>query len=153
VLTIDAPAAQGAAGFLGAAGPRTLTDVSIDARNEYGSVLVVALDGRPLKSAARLLVQVVSEDRSWGWRTKPVRVEFEKGQGAVDAQEITSLGGPPVLVRNLEGRVTLRRSDAETLAVTALDFNGYARQPLGRGRDGEVRIDLLKDCLYYLIAP
>jgi hypothetical protein len=52
------------------------------------------------------------------------------------------------MVRNASGLVTLKRSDAAALRVTALDFNGY--------RDGapvlhSTGIQLRPDRLYYLI--
>ncbi len=151
LLDIDAPCAQGVVGFLKEGGPQTLGDVTIDGRNEYGSILVVSMDGRPLAQSTKILLQVVSEDRNYGYKTKPVTVEA-KGGGTVEAREITDVGEAPVVVRELAGTVTLHRPDATQLRVSALDDNGYRRQDLPAGEGGALTVELLPDCFYYVIA-
>ncbi|MCL4176900.1 MAG: hypothetical protein KJ072_04025 [Verrucomicrobia bacterium] len=61
-LTINAPAAQGVTGFLNAFGTVELDDIRIQSGLDYGSVLLVAMDGQPLASSAKLLLQVASEE-------------------------------------------------------------------------------------------
>jgi len=141
LVRFDTPFAQGATGFLQKAGALKLSDVTVRSANEYGSVAVVSLDGEPLKRSRKILVQVMTEDANDGWRTS-----------GADLKRIESIGGPPLVVRRLAGSVTLRRPDARSLRVTALDANGYRSKDLGGGRDGAVRVDLLEDCLYYVIA-
>ena len=149
VATINAPCAQGAAGFLQAAGRMTLTDVAIDLKNEYGTVLVVSLDGKPLKESAKILVQVMTEDTFSGWKTEPTQAELEQGKGRVACQRIISTGGAPMLVRSFKGTVTLKRPDAGALKVTALDPNGYAIRDVP---GGAAPLTLLPDCIYYIVA-
>ncbi len=128
-----------------------LGDVTVDGRNEYGSILVVSMDGRPLAQSAKILLQVVSEDRNYGYKTKPVTVEA-KGGGTVEAREITDVGEAPIVVRKLVGTVTLRRPDAAQLRVNALDDNGYKRQDMPAGEGDALTVVLLPDCFYYVIA-
>jgi hypothetical protein len=139
LVTIDAPAAQGATGLLQQAGVISLGDVTIAAGVEYGSVLVVALDDEPLATSGRMLVQVMSEDRNTGWSAP--------GQGL---RPIVSVGGPPLVVRKLAGRVTFKRRDAATLKVEALDFNGYVTpgRPAASLAQG---LTLLPETFYYLV--
>ena len=139
VVTIDAPCAQGAVGFLGAAGRIDLNTVSITLRNDYGVVLVVSLDAQPLGESARVLVQVMTEDANNGWTTS-----------GDPLHTITSLGGPPIVVRRFDGQVRLA-GPART--VTGLDANGYRRTPVkaAASPDG-VTFYLLPDCLYYLVV-
>ena len=139
LVTINAPAAQGATGFLAKAGPIELADVAINSRNEYGTVLAVSLDAKPLKTSARVLVQVMTEDENCGWTTS------DSG----GTRTIADLGGPPIVVRNVAGTVTLKRPDAASLTVTALDGNGYKRQDVP---GGAAAIQLLPDCLYYVVT-
>jgi hypothetical protein len=140
LATIDAPAAQGLTGLLRDAGPVALRDVTLSSSNEYGSILVVALDGRPLATSGRILVQVMTEDANTGWSAT--------GAGL---RTITSVGGPPIVVRKLAGRVVLHRRDAAALAVTALDFNGYpSAPPVPLPPSGE--LSLAPTTLYYLIS-
>jgi hypothetical protein len=136
--TIDAPAAQGATGLLGRAGPVVLHDLTIALDDDYGAVLAVALDGAPLTSSRRMLLQVMTEDSNSGWSAP--------GEGM---RTLRRVGGPPLVVRNIAGRVTLRRPDAPSLQVTPLDFNGYPAgpaSPLGAGP-----LVLRPNTLYYLL--
>ena len=72
VVRIDAPFAQGAVGFLQAAGMQHLRHVQIDCRNEYAAIVLVALDDKPLAESGRVLVQIGTEARPTGWKTEPV---------------------------------------------------------------------------------
>jgi hypothetical protein len=140
-VALDATHAQGACGFLGELPNVNLKDVTIRSGNEYGAVLVVSLDSEPLATSAQILLQVMTEDRNYGWETE----EMADGE---TKKKITNLGSPPIVVKNISGTVSLKRRDAAGLRVTALDFNGYQRQEIGDA----TRIELLKDCLYYLIS-
>lgn len=138
-MVVAAPQAQGITGFLAKAGRLALPDVVIESPLEYGTVLVVSLDGKPIKTSGKLLVQVMSEDRNWGWKTSAPTGE----------RTIQALGGPPILVKNLAGTVSLTRPDAASLKVTVLDANGY---PAGKpGTGGAKSLALKPDVLYYLI--
>ncbi len=149
VATIDAPCARGAAGFLGAAGEIELGDVSVRLDNEYGAVMVVSLDGRPLGESGRVLVQVMTEERNYGWRTEGVRAKLSKGGPEVACRKILSVGSPPICVRKIAGAVSLKRPDAAGLRVTALDFAGSKRADVP---GGAAPLKLLPDCLHYIIA-
>ncbi|RME91772.1 MAG: hypothetical protein D6766_11275, partial [Verrucomicrobia bacterium] len=137
LVTIDAPAAQGAVGFLGA-GPIELADVRIEVPVEYGAVLLVALDGKPLAVSDRLLLQVATEEKPWQWRT-----DREEG-----LRTILDRGRAPLLVREVAGRVRLKRPDAAALSVSALDWLGYRTE---REWTGAAEIELRADTLHYLI--
>lgn len=135
-VTVNAPAAQGVTGFLQKAGAVSLRDVTIRGGMEYGTVLLVALDGRPLRESGKMLLQVMSEDSNYGWEAP--------GSGP---REIKSTGAAPIVVKKMSGTVSLPRKDADRLRVTALDFNGYRKKPLGSARS----IALQEATLYYLI--
>jgi len=148
VLIVNAPCAQGAAGFLGATGAIALGDMRIVSSNEYGAVILVSLDGAPLATSASMLLQVMSEEQNFNARTEPVRVAFDDNSAPIDAKKITHLGTAPLVVRNLAGTVTLTRSDAERLRVTALDYNGYPVRQHGTAD----MIELAPRVLYYWIS-
>lgn len=135
-VTVNAPQAQGVTGFLRKEGPYKSRDAVIDAKMEYGTVLLVALDNRPLAASGKILLQVMSEEQNYGWSAP--------GSGL---RAIRSTGGPPIVVRRFAGAVSLRRPDAARLRVTPLDFNGYRKRPVGSAK----AISLLPDTLYYLI--
>ena len=143
LATLNASHAQGACGFLADAGTIALKDITIRSGNEYGTVLMVSMDGKPLSSSRRMLLQVMTEDRNYGWKTVDVRMDGQT------RKRITSLGSPPIVVREVAGAVSFARDDASDLRVTALDHNGYGRQDLPIGA---AKIELLPDCLYYVIS-
>ncbi len=136
LVTVDAPKAQGVCGFLQRAGTVTLREVTIASQMEYGTVLLVPLDGQPLRTSRKMLLQVMSEDTNYGWSAP--------GTGK---REIKSLGTAPINVRRFSGIVTFTRPDAKQLKVTPLDWNGY---PTGKPSAGG-RITLQPTVMYYLI--
>jgi hypothetical protein len=140
--TIDTPRAQGACGFLRSAGRMELGDIIIDSGNAYGSILVVSLDGEPLASSRRILIQAGTEDRTHGYRTEPA------GEGK---QRIVDLGNYPLIVRHVDADVTLK-SKVRTAEV--LDGNG---SPTGQAAslettDEGTRISLPSQGLYTLVV-
>jgi len=146
--TVNVPRAQGATGMLGAAGEIRLRDVTVKSGNDYGCVLVVSLTDEPLVASRKVLVQAMTDELTYGWKTKPI-TDPQHGKGL----ELLDIGVPPLNVRNIAGTVTLRRPDAARLTVTALDGNGYpmkrkvAVEAVGDG----LTITLEPDVLYYVI--
>ncbi|MBM3882530.1 MAG: hypothetical protein FJ387_22875 [Verrucomicrobia bacterium] len=136
-VIVNAPGAQGATGFLRAAERIELADVAIESSLDYGAMLLVALDGQPIRRSAKLLLQVASEEQPYQWATEP----------AAGRRTIAHRGSPPVMVRELAGRVLLKRPDADSLTVTPLDANGYRQ---GRRWRGAGELTLEPDTLYYL---
>ena len=139
LLTINAPSVQGASGNLKAAGKVLLRDVAISSPLDLVHVVLVALDGQPLRDSQRILLQVMSEEKNTDFLAVP--------QG--DLRWIQNLGTNPWRVRCLEGEVCLQRPDADQWKVTALDLNGVPSRPLGSAD----RITLLPTVIYYLLEP
>lgn len=136
LLTVNAAAAQGFCGNLKSVASCETKDAIFESPMDLGCVLLVALDDQPIAQSSRMLLQVMSEEQPSGFATRDL------GKGL---KQITSLGTDPWLVRNLSGTVTLKRSDAATLKVTALRSNG--NKLLGNAS----QIMLEKNTLYYLI--
>lgn len=135
IVRVNTERAQGAFGFL-AASRIDLKDVVIATDMEYASVFVVSLDGQPVAESSRMLLQVMTEDKPYGWTTT---------EGPMF--EIVSTGQPPIVVREARGTITWNRPDASALRITALDLNGYPIGEVGRG-DG---FPLRPNVLYYLV--
>ena len=138
VLTINAPAAQGASGNLASAGEIKLADVTLSIPLDVAHVIVVSLDGQPLTTSKRMLLQVMTEEKPTGFRTESLGDRRHR---------ITSIGENPWQVRKLEGVVRLIRADAAKLKVTALDQFG---QPTATTSNADT-IRLQADTLYYAI--
>jgi hypothetical protein len=138
VLTIDAARAQGVSGLLQTVGRVETKDLSISSSLELGHIVVVSLDGQPLRSSGKMLLQVMSEEQPAGFQTEPA------GEGV---RRIVNIGTDPWLVKEFQGTVTFKRPDADRLKVTALDFNGYAGTVVGTA----ARISLRPQTIYYLL--
>ncbi len=104
----------GATGMLADADVLRAGPVTIRSGNEYGAVLVVALDDKLLADSRTVLIQAMTEDQPLGW----------KAPGG----KIASLGSYPFGVRKIDATVQLpvpAGAEGEP-TVTVLDENGYA---------------------------
>jgi len=117
-----------------------LPDLEIVSSMEFGGIVAVALDGKPLATSSRILLQVMSEEKATSFTTEPA------GGGGL---KITNIGTDPWLVRKLGGEVRFKRGDAAKLKVTALDINGLLLETV----DNASRITLREDVFYYIIGP
>jgi hypothetical protein len=138
ILRLDSPKAQGAVGNLKEAGKVVLTASEMESDLDLASILLVPLDGQPVATSAKLLLQVMTEEKATNFDAEPA------GEGKF---RIRSIGTDPWLFRAPRGTVTLKRSDAAQLKVTALDLNGYPTGPSSSGAS----IALQPDKAYYLI--
>jgi hypothetical protein len=144
VCTLNAPKAQGVTGFLKKAGTFKLADVTIASGNEYATVLVVSMDQRPLKTSARVLVQVGTIQRPTGWRTTPVKV------GKDDGEQIVSFGKAPWQIVKGDVTVTIRNPAIKTAIV--LDANGMSagKMPLEAAPGGKT-LKFPPDAMYVVL--
>jgi hypothetical protein len=142
ILQIDAPQAQGAVGFLRTAGPIQLGQVRIQSDNDYAHVVVVALDGKPIASSDRLLVQGVTAARPTDWQ-----VEI----AADGLRTIKSLGHRPWRIERLRARVEV--ANAGLTAATVLDPMGrrLAAVELTRAPTG-VAFDFPDNAFYVILS-
>ena len=120
------------------AGTAELKDISVSSGMELGHVLAVSLDGRPIATSKRILIQVMSEEKATDFK-----VQEQKDGG----KKIVSIGHDPWLVKQFEGTVRIKRRDAASLKVTALDENGDALKSIVGA--GEIRLG--SRVLYYLV--
>jgi hypothetical protein len=137
LVTINAPTSQAAVGFLRAAGPIKVGDVTIESGNDYGAIHLISLDGKPLATSNKILVQAFTEEKMYG---------FKSANGVIQ-----DIGRPPICVREIDAKITL--ANAPGLTATALDEQGYPRNPLPPEISGDAATVVLpKDALYTLIA-
>ncbi len=137
LLLMSAPRVQGASGNLAAGKTIDLPDVKISSDLDLANVVLVSLDDKPIATSGRLLLQVMTEEKSTSFKTEP----------AGPLLKIIDIGRDPWLVRDVRGSVTLKRADAKSLKLTPLDFNGYrtSAKPIAGP------IELQRDVVYYLI--
>ncbi|MBI3863338.1 MAG: hypothetical protein HY290_15715, partial [Planctomycetia bacterium] len=138
LLTINAPRAQGASGGLSEAGKIDLADLTITSDLDLVHIIAVPLDDQPLATSRRILLQVMSEERTSGFRTEAA---------SATTKRITEIGRDPWQVKRLSGSVSFKRRDAAKLKVTSLDFAGRKGEVVGTAKE----IALQPTTLYYLI--
>ena len=141
---LDTPKAQGATGFLKAGGDFRLTDVEIRSANDYATVLVVAMDNKPLKESRKILVQAGTTERPLGWKTKPARIDGRAGE------QVVSFGHAPWMIVRAEVEITIANPALKTARV--LDANGM---PVGaiplEGAVGRKTFKFPPDALYVVL--
>ncbi len=137
LLTIDAPAVQGASGDLKVSGEITLGDITIRSGLDNAHIIVVSLDGEPLSKSRRMLLQAMSEEQASGFATEEV------GNGV---KRITNIGRDPWRVKKLQGSVKFKNGSAPR--IQPLDFNGY---PSGAATSG-LELKLAQETIYYLVT-
>jgi hypothetical protein len=113
---LDTPKAQGVTGFLKAAGPCRFTDVEIRSGNDYATVLVVAMDDKPLRESGKILVQVGTTERPLGWKTKPISMNGRAGE------QVVSYGHAPWMIVRSDVEIAIANPALKT--ARALDANG-----------------------------
>ena len=155
--TMNAPKAQGAAGFLADAGMIELGDVTIEyappvehADDElapstgYAAVSVVPLDDEALAQSGRVLVQVGTVARPTGWE-----VEEAEHEGR-PAYRVKAFGKAPWRVEK-PGGLTVSLANAGLSKATVLDPNG---KPVGEAaveRDGGRLVLKFPDDAMYVV--
>lgn len=133
LVTVNSPRSQAATGFLAQAGELCLGAVTIRSASEYGTVQVISLDGAPLASAKRMLIQAFTEERMYAWRSRDGRIE--------------DTGRAPINVREIDASVTF--ANGVGLTATALDGHGYSVAAVAVAGG---TITLPRDRLYVLVT-
>jgi hypothetical protein len=113
--------------------------------NQYGSVVVVPLDDRPIATSRRLLMQVGTVCRPTGWRERPMRIPVK--EGFVEGSRIIDVGTSPWRVEKARGEIAVR--NPSITKATVLDANGMPVADLPITKDGsEVKLALPENALY-----
>lgn len=149
LFRMDAPKAQGVAGFLQKAGGLFHTsDLTIESGNEYAAVCVVSLDEQPISTSSKLLVQVGTLVRPTGWRQEPAtRTEKDK---TVQGWKVVSTGKMPWQVQNTDVRLTIKNGHISKAVI--LDSAGYpVREVTGKFAGGQFTIRLPADAMYCIL--
>ncbi len=149
LLTINAPAAQGATGFFAETPPVELDAVTIRSGNDYGAVLAVALDDKPLAESRRILLQAMTHEWLHGFRIEaaPVPVGDDRTR---PGRRITAYGQAPWNVADIDATVTVRNPVLRK--ATVLDPHGYPVRTIDLEPTGDtVTVTLPADALYTVL--
>jgi hypothetical protein len=116
LVTVDTDRTQALIGFV-KANRKTLRNFSAEVDNDFASLVLSSLDGKPLARSERMLL-------STGTRVTNSNMKWNDTHTRVLSQ-----GESPTLIEPVTGTVTLRNLQGAT-AVTAVALDG-ARKPVG----------------------
>ena len=145
IVRVDTKRSQGAAGFLTKLKTIELSGVTIESHDDYSAVMVISLDGRPLADSLKILIQVMTGERPYGFRAS----------GGLDGR-IDDLGGGPYGVKKIHATITLKLNRGRSPVVTALDPHGYPRSvkvaTSGGAGGAPLVIQLQEDSVYHIVS-
>ena len=144
VVSLNAPKVQGVVGNLSSSNSFQLEHVKIQSDATYASVLVVSMDGKPVNTSGKLLVQLGSIARPTNWKAKEVDHEGKP------ALEVVSYGSAPWQITAVDAGLTIENSVVSR--ATNLDANGMAlgEQNLSIS-DGFVKFRTPQNALYVVL--
>ena len=149
-VRLDAPAAQGVSGFLGAVPGHKLSALTIMSKNEFGSFLAVSMDGKPLNQSSKVLLQYTGSARPTDWQEAPVQIALDGGR-TQPGQEVKNYGKAPWRVKAAQIEVGLLNPNIKK--AQALDANGNAISDLPlRNVSGEQRLTFPANALYVILS-
>ena len=141
ICLLDAAKAKGIAGNLSAAGKVQLGALTIDGRNSYATVLAVSMDGVDLVDSKRVLIQVGTVARPYGWKTSPAEGELTR---------IVNRGGSPWNIEDAD--IGIQLSNSGLAKATQLDANGIAVKELAvQITSTGMNLQLPSDAMYVLL--
>lgn len=152
VAVIRAPNAQGVCGFLKNAGGTFRTgDMEIVSDNEYAAILAVSLDGKPIATSSKVLLQIGTKCHPKDWKETAKRVA-PKGEKPFDGKEVQSIGAPgPWMVDVTKATVTF--TSPGLTQATLLDANFHPVGPVKskKSAEGPLEVTLPPDAMYVLV--
>ncbi len=128
VFQVNTPRSQGICGFLNHFSSVDLKDVTIASSNDFGAVLVIALDDLPIAQSHRILIQAMTEDNPYGWQDQD-QVFTNSVDGLVyTGKKVLSVGQAPMNIVNIAGAVTFKGlAQDRSFRTVVLDENGYIK--------------------------
>jgi hypothetical protein len=147
--TVNTPSAQGVTAFFTRKPTHALTDVTFSSRNAYGAALAVSMDGKPLKSSGKILVQYGTQSRPTGWVERATEIPREGG-AAVPGFEVVNFGRAPWQVKSADMEVIVKNPGIRKGSV--LDMNGNAASSLTLQKlEGGVRFKFPENAMYVVL--
>ena len=150
VCTLDSPKAQGVVGCLAKKETHKLSAVSITCQNEYASILAVSIDGKALTSSSKILVQIGTHERPYGWKVKKTKFKGRGGKGSFEGMEIIDRGGSPWNIERCKGEISIKNKLLTKAQVLDSNFKVIKEVKLNSFGDG-VSLKLPEDALYFLL--
>lgn len=132
LVVIDAPATQGLVGFAEKMIHVRTRNLSAALQNEFATLLLTSLDGKPIESSGRLLLTATSASilRGAVWNEKRTSLE--------------AWGEMPFMIAPVVGKITLSgHKKAGKVAVTPLDASGKRLPRIPAAKTGKNSVSFL----------
>ena len=150
ICTLNAPGAQGVVGYLNRRESHELSSVSIKCRNDYASILAVSVDGQAISASKKILVQIGTFERPYGWEVKESTFKGRSGKGSFDGLQILNRGGSPWNIERCKGEITVKNKSLSKALVLDSNFKALKEIKLKPSSDG-VSLQLPEDALYLIL--
>ena len=126
-----------------------LDDVRITCENDFGTVMFVSYDGKPLKSSEKVLLQIGMQCRPSGWKTKPVKIK--SGNAHVDGKKITNFGKAPWQI--VAPKVQVAINNKKLSKALILDATGAIRSTIDlKSAKGGKELKVPSDAMHIMLV-
>jgi hypothetical protein len=153
LFRLNTPKAQAVCGYLSKVGQFRLDDVTVNSKDHYAAVVVASMDAQPLQTSKRVLVQVGTRNRPYGWKDKEgVMVKGRKAKfGDPElGKQIVSMGRMPWNV--VEAELTVEVRNPGLTRATVCDPNGYPVKELTfQKTNAGISFRFPRDALYVVL--
>jgi hypothetical protein len=123
--------------------------VTLRSVNEYATLSVVSMDGKPIRQSGKLLVQIGTTVRPTGWQDKDATFS-DDSKKPVRGRQIVAVGGTPWQVTDLDATVVVTNPTLKT--ATVLDANGMKVRTVPTTRSGAAfTVKLPANALYVVL--
>jgi hypothetical protein len=149
VCRLNAPKGQGIAAFFKEAGGKFSTgDLEISCSNDYGTLLAVAMDDKPLKTSGKILVQAGTQCRPTGWKQSSAVLSTKESRQ--EGFKVDDVGHSPWQVISPKMVITVQNTYLNQ--ATVLDPNGNAVRtiPISKVSNG-LHFEFPRDALYVML--
>ena len=148
--TVDSPSAQGVSAWFENQATFKLSTVTFSSQNPFGAAVAVSMDGQPLATSRKILVQYATESRPTGWKDKAVQIQLDGGK-SVPGREVVDFGKAPWAV--VSAKLEVRVKNPFVTKGIVLDMNGNAVREisLSRSSQGVSGFSFPSDAMYVVL--
>ena len=148
--TVDAPKAQGVTGFLAKKGTFAMKTMTVESKNEYATILAVALDDKDLAASGSILVQATTRCRPYRWKESPATFKDPQGKNTYQGLRIDDTGSEPWNETETQAMITVRNPGLKKAII--LDPNGMpAGEAKSEVKAGALVVTMPANALYIVL--
>ena len=150
ICTLNSPKAQGVVGYLSNKDSHNLSAVSIKCKNEYASILAVSYDGKALDASSKVLVQIGTHERPYGWKVKKAKFKGRGGKGSFEGLQILDRGGSPWNIEKCKGEIAIKNKSLTKAFALDSNFKEVKALKISKTSNG-ISFALPEDALYVIV--